>query len=456
MDIQVAFDKSGYGGWVTLLICAVFPAMVLPATFRELDEFRRYETTRGVVTSYAPPDAHATDEKTRTGKIEFTYSAAGAVRHGIYPNGVCRAPANPPVPGEEIPVFFDPDAPYVTTLDRRIEPFPLCVTAFVLPFMALAVIQIRRGATDEILVDPFTLSYALLSIIGAILVLMSQEALGWRMASGAAVLVMFGAPIVSWLGARWAVPSRTVENPDAPPGTRAARKAARRAAKASVHREGRREIVILTAACFFWWGILSLFLYPFCAAWAESVVAADRYRNVPGEIVESALERDDESSRPVVLYNYLVNGHAYRGDRITFGQSNTGMPERDAEAVRAPYPRGATVTVHYDPDNPARAVLDTRFWDHNLFLAFFLSVFVVVGVFLVLHTLSRLRGRGGNYGARFSQVAVAYFVVHVLSAIVLGFAGAFRPDRAWLTWFGVAAVGIAVAGSIVWPVRRGR
>jgi hypothetical protein len=73
---------------------------------------------------------------------------------------------------------------------------------------------------------------------------------------------------------------------------------------------------------------------------------------------------------PVVEYSYRIEGRDYHGSRIAFGADVAGS--RDfAEAIAARYPAGSAVTVHYDPGNPAFAVLEPHvafaWW--TLFLA---------------------------------------------------------------------------------------
>ena len=62
---------------------------------------------------------------------------------------------------------------------------------------------------------------------------------------------------------------------------------------------------------------------------------------------------------PLVEYTYQVAGREYHGARIAFGPLVSGGREL-AESTIAPYPVGATVTVHYDPANPSQATLRTR------------------------------------------------------------------------------------------------
>jgi hypothetical protein len=66
----------------------------------------------------------------------------------------------------------------------------------------------------------------------------------------------------------------------------------------------------------------------------------------------------DHLHKPVVKYQYSVEGMEYTGSRIAFGAMNSAPSA--ANAVVARYPSGASVTVRYDPEKPAEAVLETN------------------------------------------------------------------------------------------------
>ena len=74
-------------------------------------------------------------------------------------------------------------------------------------------------------------------------------------------------------------------------------------------------------------------------------------------------EDDDEiweeiSYFPKVQYEYSVMGKTYTGGRIAFGASKGFSSRAAAEKVLERYPVGETVTVYYNPNNPADAVLE--------------------------------------------------------------------------------------------------
>lgn len=81
--------------------------------------------------------------------------------------------------------------------------------------------------------------------------------------------------------------------------------------------------------------------------------------SIQGVILESRIDADSlETMQPVLRYEYVVTGRKFVGHRVAF--SGYGVSRTAMEALLAPYKVGQTVRVHYDPRNPARAVLDTR------------------------------------------------------------------------------------------------
>lgn len=61
---------------------------------------------------------------------------------------------------------------------------------------------------------------------------------------------------------------------------------------------------------------------------------------------------------PKVQYEYSLMGQKFSGNRVTFGYAS--YDRTTAENKIAPYPQGGTVQVHYDPDDPSKAVLEPK------------------------------------------------------------------------------------------------
>ena len=86
---------------------------------------------------------------------------------------------------------------------------------------------------------------------------------------------------------------------------------------------------------------------------------------------------------PVVEYTYPVGGQVYAGKRIAFGPVKASARSASAQAALAKYPLGGTVTVYYDPNNPAEAVLEKQAIGTTTMLVLGI-VFLVVTVCLAL------------------------------------------------------------------------
>lgn len=61
--------------------------------------------------------------------------------------------------------------------------------------------------------------------------------------------------------------------------------------------------------------------------------------------------------RANVVYEYNVAGNRYEGSRVGMQATAWLGSERAAKKLAAAFAKGANVEIHYDPDNPRRAVL---------------------------------------------------------------------------------------------------
>jgi len=113
--------------------------------------------------------------------------------------------------------------------------------------------------------------------------------------------------------------------------------------------------------------------------------AAEAWPTLPGVILSSELkERRSYNSKthhtsityePQVQYEYTLMGTKYTGKQIGFGYASYNY--NVALSKIAPYPQGAAVQVRYDPDDPAKAVLETKAAGGTVMI-------VVAVIFLVL------------------------------------------------------------------------
>lgn len=75
--------------------------------------------------------------------------------------------------------------------------------------------------------------------------------------------------------------------------------------------------------------------------------------------VQSGYSGGHHSTYPVVVYQYEVSGQRYQSQRIKAGEQFINVRiAGQAEATVQKYPIGLTVTVYYNPSNPAEAVLE--------------------------------------------------------------------------------------------------
>ena len=103
--------------------------------------------------------------------------------------------------------------------------------------------------------------------------------------------------------------------------------------------------------------------------------ACARWPVAPGKILAAhrdvqLLENDDDRrggarGKPydtffgaTVSYAYRVGGRDYRSTRLYVGRPVLSGSPKAAEAIIAKYPPGATVSVFYNPANPAEAMLE--------------------------------------------------------------------------------------------------
>lgn len=109
----------------------------------------------------------------------------------------------------------------------------------------------------------------------------------------------------------------------------------------------------------------------------RKVQESSTWPSVTGKVLEAYVTRHTETDSegesveayaPRVVYEYLVNGVAYRSDRLAIGPVATSRNDRKVEQEVARYPVGEAVRVFYNPQNPAEAVLQTHLQGGNALL----------------------------------------------------------------------------------------
>lgn len=64
------------------------------------------------------------------------------------------------------------------------------------------------------------------------------------------------------------------------------------------------------------------------------------------------------SYEPKVIYAFQVNGQQYRGDKVKLGLVVRSGGYMGAQQIVDRYPAGSTVTVYYNPANPAQCAIE--------------------------------------------------------------------------------------------------
>jgi hypothetical protein len=110
-------------------------------------------------------------------------------------------------------------------------------------------------------------------------------------------------------------------------------------------------------------GGLVFFLYRQYQRSTTARAAAQTWTAAPGMVVSSTLRVKrtgrSRSEIPVVVYQYVVNGKTYHGETVRAGEKffSARLAGQARETV-ARYPAGSSVTVYYDPANPANSALE--------------------------------------------------------------------------------------------------
>jgi len=80
-----------------------------------------------------------------------------------------------------------------------------------------------------------------------------------------------------------------------------------------------------------------------------------------------------------ILYNYNLNGTAFSGDRLAYGDYGSSNPSHSQEIVNR-YPVGTKVAVYYARTNPEECLLEPGIKAQTWFLPGFGIVFLLTGV----------------------------------------------------------------------------
>ena len=110
-------------------------------------------------------------------------------------------------------------------------------------------------------------------------------------------------------------------------------------------------------------GFVLLFIYFRNLA---QVRASQTWSTAQGTVIQSWVRKSNStdsdgstssSYHPEIHYLYQIKGDEHQGNKIAFGPRVGGSRSR-AKKIVEKYPTGANVTVYYQPDKPANAVLE--------------------------------------------------------------------------------------------------
>lgn len=94
--------------------------------------------------------------------------------------------------------------------------------------------------------------------------------------------------------------------------------------------------------------------------------AARNWLTVTGAIISTDIELQSSRGsgrtssqylKPKVSYSYQIEGKSYTGDRLDFA-ARAYLSEEKAKQRIQPYQPGTQATVHYDPSDPSKSVLE--------------------------------------------------------------------------------------------------
>lgn len=120
--------------------------------------------------------------------------------------------------------------------------------------------------------------------------------------------------------------------------------------------------VILTVATLLPLGLIGRHLHRRSKQAAAMRQASQSWPSTSGRVIKSRVEvrgGDHTSVDSRVIYEYNISGQVYQGQQIRAGDSFFSVhTSQDAYRTIDQYPEGASVTVYYNPDNPAEAALE--------------------------------------------------------------------------------------------------
>lgn len=126
--------------------------------------------------------------------------------------------------------------------------------------------------------------------------------------------------------------------------------------------------------------------------------ASSSWPTVAGIVAASEVEShsgdDGITYSAEVMYDYEVGKVKYSSNRIAFGDYGSSNPGR-ARGIVNRYPKGADVTVAYQPADPGKSVLEVGVQWQAFFMPAFGLVFFTVGCLMLVFLPKIMRKQAG-------------------------------------------------------------
>lgn len=131
----------------------------------------------------------------------------------------------------------------------------------------------------------------------------------------------------------------------------------------------------------------------------------------------SGHQRTSDRYRARATYEFTVGGESFRGEQISHDDLGYPLYDQAAEIV-ARYPAGRVVSVSYQPDDPANAVLDNRSGTAVSTPLFFgVTLFLCSGVMAVVARVEQKRNSQNISAASLAFLLVAFLIPPALPVV---------------------------------------
>lgn len=120
----------------------------------------------------------------------------------------------------------------------------------------------------------------------------------------------------------------------------------------------------------------------------DEALASSSWPATDGRIVRSRLEESRKDGKTLrtadIGYDYELDGKTLSGSRVWIGDGYSASPGGEFAAAVERYPIGRQVRVHYDPQAPARSVLEPgSTWSGSVLFLIGLAMLVLGGLLLL-------------------------------------------------------------------------